>query len=195
MYVVVFNGPPRSGKDTVAQMLVEHMDSRIVKPVRQSSLSWPLRVLAYAMTSFKGEYDGPDYERFKLTRFPQFGDRLGRELMIDVSERFLKQCYGQTIMAHMFLARNAEFPGLNLIRDGGFQVEISTLIRAYGPRNVYVVQVVREDCDFNNDSREWVFHPNSSCHMQLYNNGTLDDLRTEAGRIYGRLINQMGWVL
>lgn len=194
MYLVVFNGPPFSGKDTVAEMLAKYMDSRITAPVRQSSLSWPLRVLAYAMTSFKGEYDGPDYAQFKETYFEQFG-RNGRELMIDVSERFLKQCYGQPIMAQMFLARNANFPGVNLIRDGGFQVEVSTMIAALGPKNVYVVRMHREGCDFSNDSREYINHPNSSCQTDLWNNGSLADLRTEAGRIYGRLVNQMGWKL
>lgn len=193
MYCVVFNGPPRSGKDTLAQMLVEHMDSRITAPVKQESLSLPLRHIAYSMVG--RTYEDSTYEDFKRELFGEFNFTDGRHLMIDVSESFLKPVYGQSIMANMLITRNSDFDGLLLIRDGGFQIEVNPLLTAYGTRNVYIVRVERDGCDFSNDSREWVNHHDHGCSMTVENNGTLDDLRTEAGRIYGRLVNKMGWKL
>src|SRR3546814_6064778 len=62
-----------------------------------------------------------------------------------------------------------------------------------GVENLYMVNLFREGCDFTNDSREYV-HTNGKMH-QVYNDSTLDHLQTEAGRIYGRLVNQCGWKL
>lgn len=195
MYCVIFNGPPESGKDTLSEMLVEHMDSRIDTAVREESLSLPLRKLAYQMAGWTGEYEGDNYSDFKRAKFEQFGGATGRQLMIDVSERFLKLCYGEDIMAQMLIARNQNFRGLLLIRDGGFQLEVDPLIRAYGVENVYIVNIIRPGKDFTNDSREWINHPRSGSQIQISNDSDLFHLRTEAGRIYGRLVNQMGWVL
>jgi len=194
MYVVAFNGPPKCGKDTLSQLLVEYLDSRVTVPVKQESLSFPLRRIAYAMTDWNAPLDGPGYEDFKLTHFGEFG-KDGRQLMIDVSEKFLKPTYGIPVMAKMLTTRNLGFEGLLLIRDSGFQVEVNELIDIYGAANVYVVNVMRNGCDFSNDSREWVSHRRSGNQMQVNNNFTLDDLATEAGRIYGRLVNQLGWIL
>lgn len=193
MYIVGFNGPPQVGKDTMARMLAEHMDSQgVTLPVKEVSLSMPLRRIAYAMVGWEGRpLDGEPYEDFKTTHFSAFW-RTGRELMIDVSEKFLKPCYGQTIMAKLLIQDLGSFPGVVLVRDMGFQVEAETLRGFVGKHNFCGARVVRSGCDFSNDSREWVTHS----QLNVFNNdGTLDDLRTEAGRLYGRLVNQMGWIL
>lgn len=194
MYIVAFNGPPQSGKDTLAEMLADKMDkSGVTLPVRMESLSLPLRQVAYVMTGWVGPTDGENYERFKTTRFQQFGGASGRQLMIDVSEKFLKPTYGIEVMANLLIARNSNVgPAVLLIRDSGFQIEVDPLIRWVGEDNLYVVNVFRDDTSFEGDSREWVYHKH---HAHYENNGTLDDLATEAGRVYGRLVNQLGWKL
>ena len=193
MYIVAFNGPPRSGKDTLAEMLANHMDAQgVTMMVVPESLSLPLREIAYAMTGWIGSPDGPNYEQFKTTHFKAFG-KDGRQIMIDVSERFLKPTYGIEIMANLLIARNSNIgPAIILIRDSGFQIEIDPLIRWVGEDNLFVVSVNRDGTTFDGDSREWVTHK----HMAMFNNnGTLDDLATEAGRVYGRLVNNLGWKL
>lgn len=195
MYIVGFNGPPESGKDTLAAMLVAHMEKhQIPSPIRLESLSLPLRRIAYSVVDWRGELDGPDYSEFKQTYFHQLGVT-GRELLIHVSEKYLKPVYGVEVMTRLLLQRNESFIGVLLIRDCGFQIEVNPLIRAVGPENFYLVNVMRLGKDFSNDSREWVNHPMSKCQMQVNNVHGLDDLRVEAGRIYGRLVNQMGWTL
>jgi len=196
MYVVGFNGPPECGKDTLAKLLADHMDKQGVSlPVKHESLSFPLREIAYKIVGWAGELDGPNYAEFKRTIFPIGGGITGRQLMIDASEEFLKRCYSERVMADMMLSRNIGFHGVLLVRDCGFQCEVSPIIDDIGPHNFYLVNIMREDKDFVNDSREWVNHPDSKCQMQVNNNYSLDDLATEAGRIYGRLVNQMGWTL
>lgn len=199
MKIVGFNGPPGSGKDTLAAMLYAHVGSQGVpySLIEEESLSLPLREIAYKIVGYKGDLDGPEYAAFKVKTFPiGFAGTTGRQLMIDTSERFLKPCYGQTVMADMLASRHP-YPQdhVLLVRDCGFQCEVQPLIDWVGESNFYLVNVMRPDTDFSNDSREWVNHPNSRMQMQVNNAGSLDDLRVEAGRIYGRLVNQLGWIL
>jgi hypothetical protein len=202
MYIIAFNGPPYSGKDTLAQFVLEHIESqiRVPPPMKMESLSLPLRSIAYAMVGrtyvATRDDDWNGYPKFKETLFPSLG-RTGRQLMIDASESFLKEVYGQEIMANLLITRNQGCAenSLLLIRDSGFQCEIDPLLYWAGERNLFLVRVSRAGCDFNNDSREWVHHRHSFMTMDIDNNGSLDDLRTEAGRLYGRLVNQKGWKL
>lgn len=197
MYVVLFNGPPRSGKDTLARMVADHFTSQHVDAPRIEHLAEPLRRIAYQMCDMT--YGAPgalDYELFKTTWFAQF-NRTGRQLLIDVSESFLKPQYGREIMANLLFERTVGIAEkVLLIPDSGFQAETNRLCSLYSGENVYVVNVMRNGCDFSNDSREWVSHPKASrLQMQVNNNGSLHDLATEAGRIYGRLVNLLGWVV
>jgi len=193
MYILGFNGPPQCGKDSLAAMVVEHMEIQGCDiPIKVDYLSLPLRQIAYQMVGYTGDLFGDDYESFKVMQFGQFEARTGRELMIDVSERFLKPTYGIDVMAKMLLQRNHNFDGLLLVPDSGFMCEVQPLIDAVGQNHLYIVRVHRGDLNFNNDSREWVhcFHD-----TDINNDGSLDDLRVEAGRIYGRLVNKMNWKL
>lgn len=198
MYIVAFNGPPESGKDTFADALVKRVEAIHNIPVKLESLSFPLRSIAYAMVGWSSpELDGDNYELFKRVTFPQFGGITGRQLMIDVSEKFLKPTYGTEIMARMLIARveASRFNGLLLIRDCGFQLEVSPLTEWVGAQNLYVARCHREGKNFSNDSRELVYHQNwSAMQSDFYNDSTLDNwITTEAGRLYGRLVNQAGW--
>jgi len=191
MYVVGFNGPPRCGKDTMAQMLADWLDEHTNLPVRQVSLSMPLRRIAYAMVGFTGKIDGPDYEAFKVLKYEAFGWATGRQIMIDVSEKFLKPAYGLEVMARMLLADNRDMGnGIILIRDSGFQVEIDPIAREVGADNLFIERVIRPGCIFNDDSREWVTHQFMGTTPNV---GTLDDLRVAVSALGSTLINRMGW--
>lgn len=198
MYIVVFNGPPYSGKDTLSGFFRDYVEKLHHVPMKEESLSNPLRSIAYAMVGLSYPSKDVSYDSFKAITFNIGGKPVtGRQLMIDASERFLKQCYGQRVMADLLIERNREFgifdPGLLLIRDGGFQVEVNPLIEWVGRDQVMVVRVERPACDFSQDSREWVYHPDEKMNMTVFNDSDLSNLQTEAGRLYGRLVNQKGW--
>lgn len=195
MYVVGFNGPPRSGKDTLARMLKEYAESVGTSiPFVEVSLSHPLRKLAYTMTGNENlDLDGPDYERFKETKFDRFGVT-GRQLMIDVSERFLKPCYGQSVMADLLMTQYPiDTSCVLLIRDNGFQCEMDPILQEVGGNNFFVVRVQREGTTFDGDSREWVYHPSYQCNLTVHNDSDLDSLRFKAELIFHNLVNQFGW--
>ena len=193
-FIVGFNGPPQCGKDTMAKLFLQHMDAQgVMIPVMTKPLSWPLRLMAHVMIG--RTYQTVDYERFKEEYFESF-KCTGRQLMINCSECFLKPTYGLGALSKMFIESIEEsFPMLVVIPDSGFQCEIEPLCEHYGAENVYMVRIHREGCTFENDSREYVTHPLPTHNMDVTNDGTIKDLATEAGRLYGRLVNQRGWQL
>src|SRR3546814_7526252 len=83
-------------------------------PVKFESLGLPLRHIAHAVVGRTYEESG--YEAFKEEWFDLLQSD-GRHLMIDSSESFLKQCYGQDVMARLLIQRNLDFEGILLIRD------------------------------------------------------------------------------
>ena len=187
MYIVGFNGPPRAGKDTMVQMFLEHMDSQgCTIPVIETTPTVQLFQIACAMTGW--EYNLATYEEFKATHFDLFG-KDGRQLMIDVSEEFLKPTYGESVKAKMTLASLGDFHGLVVFSSLGFQMEADVFIDAVGAENLYVVRVERPGYDFTNDSREWVTHRQMGA---FFNAGDLDYLRSEAIRLHEDLL-AIGW--
>jgi hypothetical protein len=197
MYIVGFNGPPQTGKDTAAGMLYAELGSRgyPFSQMREESLSHPLRAIAYAMVNYKGFAEGEDYERFKIMTFNLGGRRVsGRQLLQDASERFLKPVYGETIMADLFRQRNESFYGILLIRDCGFQIEVDPLIEFAGAENVVICKMMRKGYTFEGDTREEVHHPLASHNIWLSNGGGLDDLRDVVSQLCDSLID-LGWRL
>jgi hypothetical protein len=194
MYIVGFNGPPESGKDTFAQFVADALDARgCTLPVKPESLSLPLRRIAYQMVG--RDYNEVTYESFKRQNFAAL-NRTGRQLMIDVSERFLKPTYGIEVMTKMLIERNAGFPGVLLIRDMGFQIEVDPLIRWAGEKNVFIVLVHRPGKSFDGDSREWVTHTRSWGSKLIHNNSDLSTLRVLADHfVETHLVGRLGWSL
>ena len=193
MYIVAFNGPPQCGKDTLAKMLAEILDEKTVLPVKIEQLSYPLRRIAYQMVGWNYADSVVPYEEFKKMHFEEFNCS-GRQLMIDVSEHFLKPRYGRVVMTNMLLNRNLGFDGIMILSDCGFQLESERLATEVGKDHLLVAQVLREGCSFTGDSREWVRNYGGPDEF-IENNGTLEDLHTEARRIYGRMVNQYKRVL
>lgn len=194
MYVVGFNGPPYSGKDTAAAMLAQKIENEKLDPtlpIYQDSLSLPLREIVYAMVG--RNYDPITYDDFKCEKFPQFENRSGRQLMIDVSESFLKPVYGQPIMANLLAARyDPHSKGVLLIRGLGFQCEVDPLCKYFGWGNVRIVHVNRTGHSFSGDSREWVYGLDNTAY-QLSNHGGLDILKLQVDKLYYHLVEALGW--
>jgi hypothetical protein len=183
---------------TLSDVMARHMDSQGVStPVIEVSLSSPLRRIAYAMVN--RVYDPSDHEgytKFKDEAFPQFGCT-GRRLMIDISERFLKNEYGISVMARILLDDLREFPpypfnGVALIRDCGFQCEINPLVDVVGADNLMIVRVNRPGYDFSRDSREWVTHKHV---YEADNSAGLTELKSQAETLYTCLTQFLGWKL
>lgn len=185
-FVIMFNGPPRSGKDSIAQALRKWIDDRSVMPTHMLHFATPMRDIAMGLI---GESGFARYNEIKdrpqpllrkaelLEDGPSF-DTI-RDFMIALSETFVKPRYGSDFWGRMLTTQYArgwwgKLPAIVLIPDLGFHPEMYHVISSTQPRRVLIVQTYREGTDWSKDSRGYVSHP--GVHMlRLHNNGTIDD--------------------
>lgn len=159
MKAIAFNGPPRVGKDTIANRIHEFYDLHIT-PTYRASLAKPLRLHVWNLL-FDTPFDQATYERIKDDPIHTLGMTF-REAMIHYSEEYIKPTYGIGSLAQSQLLRlgtSIDLPGILLISDSGFQPETDVLVDGFGPDNFLMVQLTRDGKDWGNDSRGYVTAP------------------------------------
>ena len=152
MKVLILNGPPHSGKDTIGSMLMEQI------PCFITSFKFDL----YQETSnfFRVGSDwfkdvATDRKYKDCVHFEELGFRTPREALIYVSEEVSKPKYGKDHYGQLAKLRIAEACKSNSIvifTDGGFSDEIAPLKEI---ADVTIVQLHGRGT-FANDSRDYV---------------------------------------
>lgn len=158
--IVLFNGPPRSGKDTAARACMESEDlngfyrvfDRMSMPLKRAfagmmnkSIDRWGNVETYEDQKEKTWAAGPIYESY-------------RQWQIDFSDKFMRPLYGDNVLARLFMQRqfNQSPDAVIFVPDCGFDIEYKTLSDAFLPHNVLVVKIYRPGADFSNDSRNYL---------------------------------------
>jgi hypothetical protein len=168
--IILFNGPPRSGKDTCCDMLADY------HRFQKISLAAPLKVLTHTLFNLKYPLDW--YERHKEDKLPEAEGRSFRELLIFTSEGIIKPVLGTSWWAKIAIKtiKDKSQDGYTkfCISDLGFAEEYTSFIEAFHPACITIVQTHRDLCDFSKDSRSYI-----NTHdriISLYNNASLVDL-------------------
>lgn len=181
--VIFLNGPPQSGKDTVAEYLRDHYDFQIFK------FATPLRNAVKALTGIQDE----DIEYFKNDVLnpdhPRQQDYTGRDFLIDLSELLVKPALGESFFGEM-TARDMLLSGAKrcAVSDAGFSYEVLACAHALNslhcPPNTevrlrlwhqQVWRIHRPFHDFSQDSRSWVRLSNIESY-DVFNSMGLDNL-------------------
>jgi hypothetical protein len=115
-----------------------------------------------------------------------------RRFMIDMSEVFVKQCYGQDFWARLLHSRNKAtwnlVPSVLVITDIGFSAEVEYLCEhSFGYINV---RLDRPDCDFTADSRGYVAAQNYGGHDIAITN---DEKPEDAVEPILKMMTRLGW--
>lgn len=159
--VVLFNGPPRSGKDTAARACFACEDLNNYYRVFER-MSRPLKKgFAGVVGVPVNKFDHVEhFEDRKEERIDFIGVSF-RQFQIDMSEKFMKPLYGQDVFGRLFVQRvmRQTNPRLNVVifvPDCGFDIEYTTLSNAFDPENVLVVKLYRPGTDFKGDSRTYL---------------------------------------
>lgn len=168
--IIVFNGPPRSGKDTAVEAV---MADELLVDFAPMHLKFaePLKRAVHALI---GQAQVP-LEQFSEQKDSYIDDFFGftpRQLYIAMSEEFAKPKFGPQYFGLVAIKqiehfiRNLDFLALTpdhtpkvpliLVSDCGFKEELLPLVRCFGASNILMVHVHREGCTFNNDSRSYV---------------------------------------
>jgi hypothetical protein len=186
MFIVGFNGPPQSGKDTAALMLSEALDSRTNLPVKVVSVVDTLARMGAVLLGVT--YSDEWYHEAKPQKFELLGGQTLREWMIDQTENFYKPRYGNDFWFRALLENHRYFHGVLIVTNIGFQYE-SELARMNSD-GFMLTKVNRTGCDFANDSRGPV---KNRQYRVIHNDSTLDNLANQMD-VYAEILKDM-WSL
>lgn len=171
-FLILLNGPPGSGKDYAADIIAEAPDLTVSK----YKFSEPLKEAACAIL----EISRVELEAGKNKVDPLFGVTL-RQIQIDISEKWMKPCYGKDIFGRIALSRMSEEiqwndeneedqPDCFVISDSGFDTEAKVLLQLFGSENVLLIRLSREGKTFFGDSRSYI-ELDDVRTIDIYNDG------------------------
>ena len=172
--VVMFNGPPRSGKDAGAYVVMEEFQH--VKHLRFSDA---LKRMATGFLKSQGVTDARCHEllynpRTKDEPAPEFFGDTPRQFQIWLSEQCLKKQYGDYVFGRLVANRITEESSPRfVISDSGFKSEVEALVMAYPGMDYLFIRVHRPGHEFTNDSRSYFEPPKGVLVADIINDGTL----------------------
>lgn len=199
--ILLLNGPPRSGKDTLGNMLRERNLASGENRVILEKFAEPIKRHFAAAWCVSLEW----IEANKDRPFMEGSTTTVRQMLIAYSENYLKPLLGKNIFGRLLCARiGADQSGILasiyaktntsddvvVITDSGFSEEAREVIKA--GYSVYLIRLHRKGCDFAGDSRSYLGDqdlPGLVASQDLY----ADDIRklgVAADLLYDRHIKQ-----
>lgn len=174
MKVIILNGPPGCGKDTIARLLCE------VAPVLQGEFKAVLydetaNLLSSIIYSIDPAHDlihpyevRDRNEDRALKELPWIGGLSVRRWLQITSEMVCKKDHGQDYFgrraADIWYGKYIH----HVISDGGFDAEVQAVVDKFGADNVYVVRLRRAGFDFGTDTRTYISGSNAiECDFHL----------------------------
>ena len=148
--IIIFNGPPGSGKDEAASFFKENFGFK--------SLSFKYQLFKQTMNHFDVNeewfMEGYEDREVKEKKCEALNGMSRREAMIYVSEEIIKPKHGKNYFGKM-VSEEVEDNVHYAIADGGFVEELAPLIERVGAENIVIVQLARFGCDYSSDSRRY----------------------------------------
>lgn len=153
MRVIILNGPPNIGKDTLGNNV-------------QQLIGWPRMEFKEALYRETASYYGVDLVTFamlasgrttKEVPMPTLGGLSPRQAMIHVSEEVIKPKFGKQFFGAKAYELIQTLDGSTdtvVFSDGGFVEEAAYLVGM--GCEVHIIQLHAEGRDFGNDSRDYV---------------------------------------
>lgn len=148
--IILFNGPPGSGKDAAADFFKE-------KSFKHLSFKYQLykETINYFGVDEQWFMEGYKIREEKEKPSSLLGHMSRREAMIYVSEEIIKpkkglDYFGKLVANEIDLSKNY------CVSDGGFVDEVAPVINKVGSENFVLVQLTRQGYDYSTDSRRYL---------------------------------------
>lgn len=165
--VILFNGPPGSGKDTAASMAFNLVFQKYTRnsmiPWRPKHLKFADPLKAAAHTLYNIPHSAEYYEKelghkWKNEPSPLFFGRKPRDVYISLSEEYAKRAHDSTFFGRI-AARRIQLEkqaNIFIFSDSGFADEAIPVIGNVGIENVLLVEMRRAGCSYDGDSRSYI---------------------------------------
>lgn len=162
MDIIVLNAPPSSGKDHIADLLLEAIPNSHHREVKEMLFSVAIKAAGISPQLWNAFYD----RRYKEEPCPFLmidGKHVSpREWMIHCSEALIKPVFGSDAFGKASVASlEKDFPegkGVVVYSDGGFKEELACLSEyAYSTGgDLLLFRIHRAGYDWGNDSRTYL---------------------------------------
>jgi hypothetical protein len=156
MKVIILNGPPGCGKDTLADHLV-YGGSGINNAEKREFKTRLFHIASAVAGITLGELirlNSRETKNTKTARLP--GGRSPREWLIYVSESMVKPTLGYDFFGQAAAEGLTRSGAVYVFADGGFKPEIDEIKNAVGGSNLLVLQITRPGHTFAGDSRQYI---------------------------------------
>lgn len=168
-HIILLNGPPRSGKDTIAREIERIGEDEMRGVVHCLKFAQPLKVAAHAALNLMS--DGGDaplpadaFEDDKDRPLQAFFGLSPRQFYIQFSEVWMKPLFGHDIYGGLAARTVSRIDAIKTNRlcvfsDSGFASEARVLIEKFGPDRILLVRLHRPGTSFAGDSRSYLKIP------------------------------------
>jgi len=190
--IILLNGPPASGKDSLADALIS-VDSDFIK----GSLAYPIKQANKAFFNLTDEQVKVlETDRdAKETKQSILLGKTWREVNILMAEELIKKNYSKDAFGMLLIGRlKSAFKtkpknGIRLVvSDCGFKEEIEPLIKEFGKESVHLIQLSRVGTDFKKDSRDYVDCKDLGIKThKLANKGSMQDFLRDGVRLVQKI--------
>lgn len=180
MKLIIANGPPFSGKDTLCELLREHLTGFDLIPLNYKETLYVGVAKRYSL-SVKAVFELNADPSAKDQPSTLFNGKSVRQALIYESEEVIKKDYGEhgvAIKTFELLKQRYSSERLKnavlICSDGGFNSELYAAYRhlGLGVQDVFIARMERAGCSFAGDSREYIHNPD----IIIDNNGGKEDL-------------------
>lgn len=187
MKLIITNGPPRSGKDTLCNLIRENITDQDLIPLSYKKTLYVGVARRYGL-SVEAVFQMNADTLIKDEPSPLFEGKSVRQALIYESEEVIKKELGpQGVAIQTFKLLEEEYGKERLkdavlyCSDGGFNSELNAAYDFFGigVEDVYIIRMLREGCSFEGDSREFLDHPDTV----IRNDGEIEDLKSYLPRI------------
>ena len=152
--IVLINAPPRSGKNTLAEMMRTALDD-----VAVIGFSHHLKRSVHAIHFGEAGWamDPDCFDAIKGEPQEILGGRTWRQEYIRFSEVYIKPQLGEKWFGRQFMS-SVHSCGRSIIGvpDSGFLEEAEEAVHQVGPENVLLVRLHKEGCTYAGDSRTYI---------------------------------------
>ncbi len=195
--VIMFNGPPRSGKDSACEIIMEHFPEvhyAYFKEVLYRECAKILGLDFNFWASVCQNGDLKDKPMLTMAAGETGAVMTPRDILIYLAEKVLKPKYGKDFIARGTAETIAKLIQLQreqsneaavvVVPDLGFDYEIDTVRKMLPDAHVISVAVHRPGFTFEGDSRNYVKTPN----FGLHNTGSCEDLKHQVLRLLKNIV-------
>ena len=191
--VILLNGPPRCGKDTLAEAMWNFNPS-----VFQEKFAAPLKEHApqlYGVSrhDWKNNYDTPAQKDMPQSVFL---GKSARQIQIALSETFYKPLHGSDVFGRLLVSRVSRLPKLSggprivVVSDSGFRDEAEAVVNHFGAEHTFLVRLYRTGSSYDGDSRGYIRLADMGVREIEYSNQSGVDVLARFGQHLLRVVGQ-----